>query len=203
MGYYVRVLAEKAEVIPVSEIQKRLDQEGLVVRADLEAGKANDWWQIVLRHQSDGVEITSIERDVVDPGELGESEIEEFLEEIEDARPESAAQWLTQYLPSVKVIYAFQILSGTDDRPGGWEAVHAVMDELHTRLGGIHQADAEGFTNQNGHHILWDFPDGVEGPYEMAVLEEDTWRAFEMDLGNPAHREAFLNGQVPDGVTLL
>jgi hypothetical protein len=31
----------------------------------------------------------------------------------------------------------------------------------------------------------------------MGVLQEDTWQHFKMDLGDPDHREAFFNGEMP------
>ena len=65
------------------------------------------------------------------------------------------------------------------------------------------QADGEGFTNEDGYHILWQFGEEVEGPLKMAVLGEDgRWTEFEMDLGDRRQRAAFLAGQVPDGVRL-
>ena len=89
-------------------------------------------------------------------------------------------------------------MSGTDIGRG-WDAVHAVRGKLWNSLGGIFQADAEGFSNRDGYHILWQFADTVVGHWNMAVLEKDgTWTPFEMDLGNPRHREAFMAGQVPE-----
>jgi hypothetical protein len=35
----------------------------------------------------------------------------------------------------------------------------------------------------------------------MAVLQEGSWHHFDMDLGDPDHREAFLNGEVPPDVS--
>jgi hypothetical protein len=32
----------------------------------------------------------------------------------------------------------------------------------------------------------------------MAVLQDSVWRQFTMDLGDPDHRAAFLEGSVPD-----
>ena len=127
-----------------------------------------------------------------------EPEITEFIDEVADLEPESAARWLTAYLPTVKVIYCFQLLSGTDVGDG-WEAVHAVQGELWSRLGGIFQAGDEGFSNREGYHIVWQFTDKVTGPWNMAVLEEDgTWTPFEMDLGDRQQRAAFMAGRVPE-----
>jgi hypothetical protein len=146
---------------------------------------------------NDGPEIAVIERNLVRPGELGEEEIAEFLEEVSDLRPETAARWLEAYLPLVEAIYAFQLLSGADVGEG-WKAVHAIQSELWRRLGGILQADVEGFSNTDGHHIVWQFSDDVSGPWKMAVLDGNgAWVPFEMELGNRKHRKAFMAGKVP------
>jgi hypothetical protein len=34
----------------------------------------------------------------------------------------------------------------------------------------------------------------------MAVRQDDRWVAFQMDLGNREHRQAFVDGRVPHGV---
>lgn len=44
-------------------------------------------------------------------------------------------------------------------------------------------------------------PIGCGGNAE--VLKEGRWVHFELDLGNARHRNAFLSGQVPDGVTVI
>jgi len=56
---------------------------------------------------------------------------------------------------------------------------------------------AEGFTNEDGYQIVWQFSDSVSGPWNMGVLQDGIWHHFEMDLGDPDHRVAFLKGRVP------
>jgi hypothetical protein len=202
MGYYIRVLAERDDNIPVSQIRAWLEAEGLNVVVTVEVGDEQSWNQITLKPKR-GRELTSIERNPVEPDSLGEGELEEFAEELSDAKPSSAAEWLRNFLPGVKVIYAFQILSGGHD-DYDWKPVHVVWQRIHGALGGIVQADDEGFSNREGHHILWQFSEDVTGSWTMAVLNEaGEWQPFEMDLGNPEHRAAFQAGQVPTGVRLL
>jgi hypothetical protein len=160
------------------------------------------WMQLVLRN-SGGAEIALVERNPVFPGELGEEELAELIEEIKEEKPFSAARWLEQYLPRVKVIYAFQILGGAYVNDG-WEAVHALQAFIWTKCGGILQADGEGFSNEDGYCILWQFSEEVTGSWNMAVLNEaEQWIRFEMNLGNRQQRVAFLEGRLPKGVTIL
>src|SRR6185312_3276773 len=190
MGYYTRILTPTAKTVSVAKLRAILKAEGLKASLKVEDGAGDDWTGLVLAHDS-GPEIAAIERNPVAPGELGQEEIEEFLEEIADCKPESAAKWLAEYLPKVKTIYAFQWLSGTDVK-NGRAIVGSLMIGLHKTVGGVIQADGEGFADdEQGDSILWQFSDGVKGPWRMAVLRDGKWVRFEMQLGNRKHREAF------------
>jgi hypothetical protein len=196
MGYYVRVLALKATIPSLDEMKSCLPH-GQELRA--ESGEESDWSQLILSHKT-GQEIALIERNPVIPGELGEEELNEFIENVNGEKPESAAAWLLQYLPRVKVIYAFQILGGTEVE-NGWDGVDSLRRWIKKKMGGILQADQEGFSNEAGYHILWQFNRDHDCLWTMAVHDADgKWIAFEMNLGNPNHKEAFLDGRVPEGV---
>jgi hypothetical protein len=202
VGYYIRFLTRKKRIITRSRLRDALEENGHEVTLELSAGKLRDWTELVLSHP-DGREIALIERNHVGgPRTLGVAEIKEFLEETEDAQPASAALWLRKYLRRVKTIYAFQILSGAYVKKG-WDAVYCLLDELRLSLGGLTQADDEGFSNEYGFHVLWQFLAGVKGPRNMAVLQDGVWVPFQIQLGNRKHREAFLRGEVPTGVVML
>ena len=100
----------------------------------------------------------------------------------------------------MKTIYAFQHLQGAETVEGS-NALHALRSRLWERGDAIIQADGEGFTNEEGYHIVWQFSDSVSGPWKMGVLQDGVWRHFSMDLGDPDHRDAFLKGTVPDDLT--
>ena len=152
---------------------------------------------------SDGCIAVIVNNPVVS-GELGEAELEEFIDDLEGRKPASAALWLKEYLPKVKAIYCFQVIHHGAEWGPGWDAIHAVQDEIWTTLGGNIQADYEGFSNEDGHHILWQFSDRVTGAWKMAVLDKiGKWVAFEMNLGNQKHRKAFWEGKVPKGIKVL
>ena len=202
MGYYIRVLAEKADSLPLSQLEAALRQEVRSVRLQLESGTPERWEQLVLAHD-DGAEISLIERNPVLKGELGAEELQEFIDEVALEKPASAARWLQKYLPRVKVIYAFQILGGTEKDPG-WAAVRAAYNCLWNGLGGIIQADGEGFSNREGFHILWQFSDHAKGPWKMAVLNwRGKWQRFQMELSDEEQRKAFLGGRIPPGCNRL
>ena len=117
MGHSIRVLSPSEKVHSVARIRTVLATEGLASRLTVDSGTAKNWTQISLTHK-DGPEIAEIERNSASSSDLVSQEIEEFLEEIVDCKPASAAAWLAEYLPTVKTIYAFQLLSGTDEQNG-------------------------------------------------------------------------------------
>ena len=195
MGYHTRVLSKQTEFPSLDELSLVLaDHPGF--KLTIEEG-SDEEWEILLLTGDDGAEIALLERNTVDEGSLGQDEIADFIEELAECKPESAARWLEEYLAEVQTIYAFQHLQGAELVEGG-NALSALRTMLWERGEAIIQADGEGFTNESGYHITWQFSDSVSGPWNMAVLQDGTWLNFSMDLGDPSHREAFLNGEVPD-----
>ena len=132
---------------------------------------------------------------------LGYQEVAEFMEEAQDCEPATGAAWLRSYLPTVRTIYSLQVLSGAS-REKGSDILGAAQTAIWNLGGGILQADLEGFSNEDGYHIVWQFSKKVDGHWWMAVLEDGRWVSFEMDLGNADHRAAFRSGCVPDGAKL-
>lgn len=193
MGYYIRILGKKLDNIPVDKLRDATQPAVLhISEADGDA-----WTQLTLSHKS-GQEIATIEKNPVVEGQLGADELREFIDEVSHYKPQSAATWLREYLPNVKVIYAFQLLSGTDVNDG-WTPLHRLYNTVWNHAGGILQADGEGFCDEDGFTILWQFSERASGEWNMGVLQNGRWVHFQMDLGNEHHRAAFLNGQVPKG----
>jgi hypothetical protein len=199
MGYYTRVLSKDEEFPPLDELAQFIRAEHPQFKLTLESGTVEEWESLLLSGM-DGVEVAVIERNPVFDGSLGQDEVAEFIEEIQDCKPNSGVQWLEDYLASVKTIYAFQHLQGSETADGG-NALHALRSKLWERGDAILQADNEGFTNEEGYHIVWQFSDSVSGAWNMGVLQDGVWRHFSMDLGDPDHRAAFLRGSVPDDLT--
>jgi len=120
VGYRIRILGTKLNPAPLEELRK------LALPALLEADErvGDEWEALTLKHPS-GVPIALIEKDLVVSGELGGEELNEFIDGVSYYKPDSAVAWLKEYLPKVKVIYSFQLLSGTeiDD---GFDLMHRV-----------------------------------------------------------------------------
>jgi hypothetical protein len=171
------VLATDATPITLDELLPCLPVSPAVERT-IEVGNQAAWPGLVLRRAS-GREIAVIETNDVIAGELGADEVAEFIEEISPAQPLSAARWVTKYLARVKTIYAFQPPGGTDV-DDGWSAVHALPGRIWGRRGGILQADGEGFSNEDGYSILWQFADPWRG--------RGTWQCLTLLANGPLSR---------------
>jgi hypothetical protein len=126
-----------------------------------------------------------------------------FLENIQDHKPTSAVKWLQEYFDTIKVIYAFQLLNAAMDEDN-FPIVNPIKTTIWNKIGGILQADDEGFSNDEGYHILWQFADDVKGEWNMAVRNTfGNWTNFTMDLGDKNQREEFWEGKVPKHATKI
>ena len=201
MAYYIRVLSPDTN--PVSALAIRTAFSANELPALLSGDDEGAAWQQLSVAHPDGRPVCLIERNAVTETGLGREEIDEFEEEVRNCLPKSAALWLGSYLPSVQTIYAIQILQGACDS-GGWDIVDTIKNVIWNASGGIIQADSEGFSNEDGYHILWQFSDDATGDWWMAVpTTEGGWLKFRMDVGNPAHRAACLKGEIPPGVEIV
>jgi hypothetical protein len=200
MAYYVRVLSTSPDCVPLSSLRAVLNDHTLVEESSNQPNKPDLWSHLVLTHEN-GDEIAVIGRNPVKPGSLGQEALEELGDELAGCLPPSAAEWLTHYFPLVRCVYAFELLPGLDSNDG-WKALTAVKNRIWSFAPAIIQADSEGFSNEQGYHILWQFRESVKGMWWMGVLQNGGWIHFEMDLANRKHREEFLQGMVPDGVKI-
>jgi hypothetical protein len=201
LAYYTRVLSKDEEFPPFEELAQLIRTQHPEYKLTIESGDEEEW-ETLLLSGNDEVEVAVIERNPVYDGSTGQDEIADFIEETQDCKPESGVKWLHAYLSEVKTIYAFQHLQGADTEEGG-NVIHALRSALWERGDAIIQADGEGFTNEEGYHIVWQFSDSVSGPWNMGIYQDDLWHHFKMDLGDPDHREAFLNGEVPGDLSAV
>lgn len=197
MAYYIRVFGISNPNINIEELVSKLKTEKLTATFQYDKNEAAENWSIIEVFNSKGNAICEIERNPVLIGELGKEELDEFKEYIKDYKPKSAVKWLNNYFDKIKVIYAFQLLD-TAFKDENFEIVRSIKSTIWSKTGGILQADNEGFTNDNGYHILWQFSNNVTGKWNMSVKNIfGLWTNFQMDLGNQTQRKEFWDGKVP------
>jgi hypothetical protein len=203
MGYYIRVLGTSDPDILINELIDGLTNEGLTANFEFDPKESEDNWTVVDVSNAKGDILIQIERNPVIDGELGKEEIEEFKDEIKDYKPSSAVKWLNKYFDNVTVIYAFQLLNASMEDEN-YPIVSSIKSTIWNKVGGILQADNEGFSNEDGYHILWQFSDDVTGEWNMAVKNLfGKWTTFTMDLGDKKQREEFWAGNVPKNARKL
>src|ERR1700722_5417057 len=197
MSYFNRVLGTADPDVHPDNIKDALARQGLEAQLDVDGDdEAAAWWVINVKN-SEGLELLQIERNPVVAGRLGMAELTEFRGFIQQHQPASAVQWLQRYFDGVTVIYAFEVLTAAS-ADNNFEIVSAIRTAIWDRTGGILQNDNEGFTNEDGFHILWQFDNDAAGDKYCAVLDADgSWIKFRMDLGDPFQRMAFLGGELP------
>jgi hypothetical protein len=201
LAYYTRVLSRQEDFPSFEELADLVRTGHSDCKLTVEEGDEEFWETLLLSGYGD-VEIALIERNPVADGSVGQDEVADFLEETRDCKPESGVQWLHEFLHEARTIYTFQPLAGAESEEGS-AALHALRSALWERGEAIIQADLEGFTNEEGYHIVWQFSDTVSGAWNMGVLKDGSWHHFKMDLGDPDHRAAFWNGEVPSDLSSI
>jgi hypothetical protein len=197
MGYYIRVLGTQNPDFHIDELMDALEADGLSAKFLFDPNESPDKWSMVDIHNQKDEPLAQIQRNAVIEGELGKEELDEFEELIQDFKPMTAANWIGNYFKNVKVIYAVQMLNAAFENTN-YEIINSIRTKIWNSTKGILQADNEGFTNEDGDHILWQFSDEVEGPWNCAVLNQNgEWEKFTMELSNMEQRKDFQNGVVP------
>lgn len=197
MGYYIRALGISDPDIHIDELTQALAAEGLAAKLEFDSTEEPGKWTMLNILNKDGIPLAQLERNPVIEGELGKEELNEFREDIQGYEPASAVKWLTSYFDKVKVIYAFQMLDAAFENEN-FEIISSIKAKIWNKTKGILQADNEGFSNEDGHHILWQFSDNVTGEWSSAVRNWlGKWDKFVMDFGDKTQRLEFKNGKVP------
>jgi hypothetical protein len=209
MGYFIRLLTPSTHVPSLGQLQDDLDELGFDgVTFAVEDSDADDTkvaWRFLRVFDEDGYPVCDISRDVLGEGDMVQEELADFRAELKDALPKNAARWAREQLEQVKSIYAVQILATDSDDDESEDSLPSVLLALlQGYLGGMIQGDGEGFSNDDGALVVWQFSDDAQGEWLAAVMDgQGGWTPFMMDIGEPAHRAAFREGRVPAGATLV
>jgi hypothetical protein len=198
MGDYLRLLTVNDREIPLANLQ-RATKTGAVWSVD-HPGMLGNYLAIGPGINTPQNVWATVERNPVGPNTLGAEEVADFIDRLDTGGPPSASRWLSDYLESVRAIYAIRIYpEAMRDDPGAIDAVYANRTALREVVGGIGQFDGHGFTNEDDHLIWCDPADNPQGVTTAAILDESTgeWLPFEIDLSDPEELSAFLRGEMP------
>ncbi|WP_165248194.1 hypothetical protein [Paludisphaera soli] len=198
MGDYLRLLTVDDRDVPLAALQRAVpfgavwsvDHPGMLgnyLAIGPEAEDLHDVW-------------ATVELNPVGPNTLGAEEVAEFIDSLETGGPPSAVRWLSDYLETVRAIYAIRIYpEAIRSRPEAIDAVYAVRSALRATVGGVGQWDGHGFTNEDDRLIWTSVRTSLRGMADAALLDESTgaWIPFELDLDDDRALAAFLRGELP------
>ena len=199
MGDYLRLLTVNDADIPLATLQRAVpsvaiwsvDHPGVLgnyLAIGPELGSMQNVW-------------LTIERNPVGPNTLGAEEVAEFIDSLDSGGPPSAVRWLSDYLETIRAIYAMRIypeaIAGHAEAEDAVYSVRAAA--LRDSVGGIGQWDGHGFTNQDDRLIWCDPSMDLTGITEAALLDESTgeWIPIDLNLEDPEELSAFLRGELP------
>jgi hypothetical protein len=193
---------EKLE--PNDQLIEFIAELGEGQRAKVIAGTAKNWREIRVTYPDDSwsFDIVRFPVDKTGPGaqELDSLRGELAGDEFAGVEPAVNVQWVAQYLTRIKTLYQFRCPIGFSSQPA-FELLQEIIDSFRNEGPfGLLYAQFEGWSNENGQNITWEFDDVVTGGQWMALRGENGWSVFQVELGNRAHRRAFCAGKVPAGL---
>lgn len=196
MSEFARLITKSEKEINFGNIDEVL--HGTDMELEVEKDGDGNWRKIILK-RNDFNQILS----VITKAENLEEEKKLLIDGLKDSEPANAAEWVKEYIEEAKNIYKFEIMEGSEDQYG-WYTLESVREAIWEEVEGILQNDGEGYRNEEGFFIVWQFEYEVEGPYEAAVMDKKgKWHCFEMELENEEHVLQFKNGKVPQGLEIL
>jgi hypothetical protein len=190
MGYCVRFLTVSENTLPFQDIREQVDTVKLVT------GEEPAWEKIEIS-QPDGTVLAVVERNRLSTDSTSDIEMTLIRDSLQGSHPQNAREWLKNYLARTRVIYTFR-LQAENIKPGDWPRLGRIQNLLKDTLGGIIQADNEGFYNEEGAYILWQMYDGALGTIPAAALNENgEWIAYQLRLNDDQAVERFKQGLPP------
>src|SRR5262249_38675596 len=148
MGDYLRLLTIDDRDIPLASLQRAVpavaiwsvDHPGILGNYLAIGPELNDLQSVW----------ATIGRNPVGPNTVGAEEVAEFIDSLDSGGPPSAVRWLSDYLETIRAIYAIRIYpEAILMNPEAEDAVYTVRSALHDAVGGIGQWDGQGFTNED------------------------------------------------------
>ncbi len=203
MGQIVRILTKDEKFIPLNDIRNYLYLKNLKCSLKLEFGTEAQWKEVSV--QCDGIEIFFIERDSIKDDAIAKKELKDFKKILKKATPTTSSEWLQNYIKDVEVIYAIEIFPEISQY-SGWEVLSSIQSFIFKQMNSaIVQSNNEGFTNEDGFNILWQFTSkNLKGKCYSAILDKSgAWVPFIMDLTNEDQILDFQDGLIPNDAVLL
>jgi hypothetical protein len=164
MSNKTRLLTPSEKVIPFSTIKKVSDRIKLVSGTE-------DLWEKIEIYDGHDILLATLEYAAVNPESSGAVTLKELDRTIQNKLPVNARHWLISYFTTVKAIYTFNLFPDRMNK-NSWLILGGIQNFLKDSLGGIIQADNEGYYNEAGLYILWQMYEGATGNATAASLDD-------------------------------
>ncbi|MGE4519302.1 MAG: hypothetical protein AB7E04_07345 [Desulfobacteraceae bacterium] len=201
MDYQTRLFCRGKKTITSDILMSGLENEPLTENLELETEKTDTHNQIVVR--KNGLELIIIIELLPEKKEEDKLKLKKIIEYCETKLPAKNMKWVKKYISKADIVYEFVPVSGFDTEDG-FEILTLLQTEAWVNSRGIFQYSGEGFTNESGDLVLWDYPYSITGR-RIAALKDFTgrWKTFEMDLESLNQRNEFFKGKVPNNAKLI
>ncbi len=201
MSFFIRLFSKKEKKIS-ADIFNNIYNENIFFKIyTFHLEKLNTHNQILIKKKQKDIAV--IIELLPKKSKLDNYKLKKITADIQNKKPDVSSRWVKKYLEKTKVVYEF-ILTDNLNSDNDMELLSNTYMETWVFNRGIFQIKNEGFTNESGDLILWDYPFSAAGK-RLAAIKSFTgrWKTFEMDLESPMQRKLFLKGKVPDKSKLI
>jgi hypothetical protein len=185
--------------LTAQEFKERVASFSDDLTAEQVAGTPQDWREITVKDSRDWWWFNVERYPAVRGGERWDGDLEFFRSWLAIGKPEVNARWMEEYLNCVRTVYQFTCSISCPET--NIDCVnHLVRALRNDGLRGMLYAELEGWMNEFGAHITWEFRGNVSGDCLMAIRQPAGWVYFPIELSSPEQSEAFKSGLVPVGI---
>ena len=192
MSNKTRLLTPSEKIIPFSAIKKVSERIKLVSGTD-------ESWEKIEIYDAHDILLATLEYAAVNPESSGAAILRELDRTIQNRYPVNARQWLKNYFTAVKAVYTFNLFPDSMNK-NSWLILGGIQNFLKDSLGGIIQADNEGYYNEAGLYILWQMYEGATGNVTAASLDDKgEWvpYSYSLKLDDKKSVDLFKQGIAP------
>ncbi|MCB9480789.1 MAG: hypothetical protein H6681_05090 [Desulfobacteraceae bacterium] len=201
MNYQTRLFCQTQKLLTSDILRSGLGSEALAQNLLFETEKTDTHNQIIVKKNK--LELIIIIELLPEKKEEDNIKLKSIIEYSEKKLPQKNMKWVKKYISKTKVFYEFIPLSQFESEED-WEILSIIQTEAWVNSRGIFQYIDEGFTNESGDLVLWDYPFSITGKRIAAVKDfTGRWKTFEMDLESINQRKSFFEGKVPKNSKLI
>ncbi|MGM0418882.1 MAG: hypothetical protein ACQEQS_09185 [Thermodesulfobacteriota bacterium] len=196
MPFFIRLFSIYDKLLSIETLSFLTETDPLFEDIDFEKEVTSTHNQFIIKKK--GLEAALIIENLPAKKDEDKFKLDNIIEYACEKKPLKSAKWVKKYLKKTSVLYEFIPLADLETEED-WEIFSLLYIEAWAYLRGIFQIKNEGFTNESGDIIFWDFPYDATGS-RTAALRTFTgrWKTFELDIEDNSQKNKFLKGKIPE-----